>query len=52
MVVVKAILIFFLILFTLSRLAALESNKDNKLELIYILETILSIVGTILLFKI
>lgn len=53
MAIIKAILIFFLMFLTIGKVLQLfENNLEFKYELLYILEVILSIVGTIILFKI
>lgn len=55
MVVVKAVIIFFLGLFMISRFAELGGTKekrDLKTEILYIIEIALSIAGIIWLFKV
>lgn len=51
MVIIKAIFIFLFMLLGVYRICQMTGNKDIKLEIIYLLETILCVAGAVVLLK-
>lgn len=49
---IKAIVIFIIILFAVYRVCQMTSNTNVKLELIYLVEVVVSIAISVILYKI
>lgn len=51
MIIIKVIFIMMFLLFGVYRICQMTSNKDLKLEIIYVIETILCAASAVVLFR-